>query len=411
MTTSNNKKIKNVEKSFIGPTDPAIDREAREKIITARIGLLIQASFFGNLATRLQLINADESIETAATDGRKLYYNSRFIMKLKPREVQFLLAHEILHCIYDHFGRRGSRDAQMFNVAADYAVNADLKKHNIGEFITTVPCLYDQKYVGWPAEKIYDDLLKNSVDVTDLIEKLLDEHLDHGEDDGGGAGNKPTINNNDVTEIRDNLKEAILTAQQTCNGADNLPAGIRRIIQEFTEPKINWRSLIETSIQSTIKSDYTWMRSSRKSWHLDAIMPGMVMDEMIDIFIFYDASGSITNQMLKEQIGEVKGITEQFPNFRITIGTFDTDVYNVKVYTSDNLDEITDYKIQGGGGTDFTCMYSYLKEHDIIPAQMIVFTDGYPWGSWGDPDYCDVVWVLHGTTEITPPFGTWAYYE
>jgi predicted metal-dependent peptidase len=331
-------------------------------------------------------------------------------MGLNPKEVQFLLAHEILHCIYDHFGRRDDRDRQMFNVAADYVVNADLKKHKIGEFITSVPCLYDSKYEGWSAEQVYDDLAETSDNIDELIKKLLDEHLEI-EKEGDESSKKPSIHEESINEIKESLREAMLTAHQTCHNSDHIPENVIQIIKEFTEPKINWKTLIETSLLSTIKSDFTWLRSSRKSWHLDAILPGMDRDEMIDIVVFYDASGSITDDMLKEQISEVKGITEQFPNFKITLGTFDTKVHNVQIYTSDNLDDIVDYKIHGGGGTDFKCMFDYLKNNDILPDQMIVFTDGLPWDSWGDPNYTDVVWVLHGTTEIEPPFGTWAYYD
>ena len=124
--------------NLIGPTDPKIDHQARERLVTARIGLLLRHSFFGNLATRLKLINADEWCSTAATDGLNFYYNSRFIMKLKVKEVEFLVGHEVLHVVYDHMGRRMSRDPQMWNIADDYVVNADLKRHNIGQFITTV---------------------------------------------------------------------------------------------------------------------------------------------------------------------------------------------------------------------------------------------------------------------------------
>jgi len=409
MATTKNKKLVPGQ-SLIGPTDPKVDIAARDAIIGARVALLVQASFFGNLVTRLKLINADETIETAATDGRNLYYNSRFVMGLNPKEVQFLLAHEILHCVYDHFGRRDNRDRQMFNVAADYVVNADLKKHKIGEFITSVPCLYDSKYEGWSAEQVYDDLAETSDNIDELIKKLLDEHLEIKKE-GDESSKKPSIHEESINEIKESLREAMLTAHQTCHNSDHIPENVIQIIKEFTEPKINWKTLIETSLLSTIKSDFTWLRSSRKSWHLDAILPGMDRDEMIDIVVFYDASGSITDDMLKEQISEVKGITEQFPNFKITLGTFDTKVHNVQIYTSGNLDDIVDYKIHGGGGTDFKCMFDYLKNNDILPDQMIVFTDGLPWDSWGDPNYTDVVWVLHGTTEIEPPFGTWAYYD
>jgi predicted metal-dependent peptidase len=132
------------------------------------------------LATRLKLVNADEWCPTAATDGRHFYYNSRFIDMLKPKEVEFLFGHEVLHCVYDHFGRKGDRDHQLFNIANDYCVNADLKKHRVGEFITSVPCLYDSKYEGMSSEEIYDILYENAekINISDLIDKMLDEHLD-----------------------------------------------------------------------------------------------------------------------------------------------------------------------------------------------------------------------------------------
>ena len=140
-TTTENKDASKFA-NLLGPTISSEDRDAREKLITARVGLLLKASFFGNLATRLKLVNADEWCGTAATDGRNFYYNSRFIRMLKPKEVEFLFGHEVLHCVYDHFGRRGDRNPQLYNIASDYCVNADLKKHRVGEFITSVPCLY-----------------------------------------------------------------------------------------------------------------------------------------------------------------------------------------------------------------------------------------------------------------------------
>ena len=171
--------------NLIGPMDPKLDREVREQLITARVGMLLRASFFGNLATRMKLVNADEWLTTAATDGRNFYYNSRFIKMLRPREIEFLFGHEILHCVYDHFGRRGDRDPRLFNIANDFAVNADLKKHRIGEFITSVPCLYDQKYEGMSSEEIYDDLYENAekISIEELVDRMIDEHMDGEGDD------------------------------------------------------------------------------------------------------------------------------------------------------------------------------------------------------------------------------------
>jgi len=420
--TTVNKKEANKFKDLCGPTDPKLDRDIREKLITARVGLLLRASFFGNLATRLKLVNADEWCPTAATDGRNFYYNSRFVDQLKPKEIEFLFGHEVLHCVYDHFGRRGDRDPMLFNIANDYCVNGDLKKHRVGEFITSVPCLYDSKYEGMASEEIYDILYENAekIDISDLIDKMLDEHLD-GEGTGEGTGEegdgkesgkgRPKLSAEDRQKIKDEIKEAVLAAAAASDGAGNLPAGVKRIIEDMTAPKMNWRELLRMQLESTIKSDYTWMRNSRRGWHMDAVMPGMKLDPMIDIAVSIDASGSMLDKMLKDFLAEVAGIMEQFPNYRIHVLSFDTQVYNPQQFDSENLDDITGYEIMGGGGTDFDCVFNYFKENEIEPKRHIMFTDGYPCGSWGDEQYCDTVFIMHGTKTIVPPFGQFAYYE
>jgi predicted metal-dependent peptidase len=421
--TSVNKKESDKFKDLCGPTDPKLDRDIREKLITARVGLLLRASFFGNLATRLKLVNADEWCSTAATDGRNFYYNSRFVDMLKPKEVEFLFGHEVLHCVYDHFGRRGDRDPMLFNIANDYCVNGDLKKHRVGEFITSVPCLYDHKYEGMSSEEIYDILYENAekIDIGSLIDKMLDEHLDgegndaSGEGDGdeksGKGGGRPKLSAEERQKIKDEIKEAVLAAASASDGAGNLPAGVKRIIEDMTAPKMNWRELLRMQLESTIKSDYTWMRNSRRGWHMDAVMPGMKLDPMIDIAVSIDASGSMGDQMLRDFLGEVAGIMEQFPNYRIHVLSFDTRVYNPQQFDSENLDDITGYEIAGGGGTDFDCVFQYFKENEIEPKRHIMFTDGYPNGSWGDEQYCDTVFIIHGSKTIVPPFGQYAYYE
>ena len=421
--TTANKKESDKFKDLLGPTDPKLDRDIRERLITARVGLLLRASFFGNLATRLKLVNADEWCPTAATDGRNFYYNSRFVDMLKPKEIEFLFGHEVLHCVYDHFGRRGDRDPQLFNIANDYCVNADLKKHRVGEFITSVPCLYDAKYQDMSSEEIYDILYENAekIDIGSLIDKLLDDHLDGDGQDGSGGeegedGKKngkgrPKISAEERQKIKDEIKEAVLAAAAASDGAGNLPAGVKRIIEDMTAPKMNWRELLRMQLESTIKSDYTWMRNSRRGWHMDAVMPGMKLDPMIDIAISIDASGSMLDSMLKDFLAEVAGIMEQFPNYRIHVVSFDTQIYNPQQFDSENLDDITGYEIKGGGGTDFDCVFQYFKENEIEPKRHIMFTDGYPCGSWGDEAYCDTVFIMHGTTSIVPPFGQYAYYE
>lgn len=418
-TTTADKELAKKFKNLIGPTDPRLDREIRETLVTARVGLLLKQPFFGNLATRLKLVNADDWCSTAATDGRNFYYNSRFVKMLQPKEVEFLFGHEVLHCVYDHFGRRESRDPQLWNCANDFAVNGDLIKHKVGVKITTVPCLYDPKYDGKSSEEIYDDLYENAekIDIETLLDRMLDEHLE-GENTGGdgdqeldGSGKRPRLSESERQKIRDEIKEAMIAAANACENAGNIPIGVRRMIQNITEPKMNWREMLRMQLQSVIKSDYTFNRMNRKGWHMDARLPGMRNTEAIDIAVGIDMSGSILTEQGKDFLSEIQGIMESFDSYRIHVFCFDTDVYNPVDFLSENLDSISDYELKGGGGTDFDAIFRYLKDEGIEPKRLVVFTDGYPYGSWGDANYCDTLWIIHGDKNPDPPFGTWAVYE
>ena len=407
--------------NLIGPTDTKVDNEARERLVMARIELLLKHSFFGNLATRMRLINADEWCGTAATDGRNFYYNSRFIMKLRPKEVVFLVGHEVLHVVYDHMGRRNDRDPQIWNIADDYAVNADLRTHKVGEFITTVDCLYDPKYQGKPAEEIYDDLMKNvqHISLDQLVDKMLDDHMDDDGDDADGEGEggdkegkskRPKMTDAEKEEARKEMRQAIINAAQQAE-AGTLPKGVQRLIKEMTEPVMPWRELIQTNLTSLVKNDYSFMRPSRRGWHMDAVMPAMNPGEEIDVTVMIDMSGSISTKQGQAFLSEVAGMMEMFDGFKIHVACFDTRVYNPQTFTSENLDTVDGYEITGGGGTDFDCFFDYLKQESIVPQRLIVFTDGYPCGSWGDPDYCDTTWIIHGDPNPNPPFGQYAIYD
>ena len=422
-TVKKSKSKSNKFDKLVGPTDPKIDFNARERLVSARISLLLKHSFFGNLATRLKLVNADEWCGTAATDGQLFYYNSRFIMMLKQKEVEFLVAHEVLHVVYDHMGRREQRDPKIWNIADDYAVNADLKRHKIGEFITTVPCLYEKKYDGKSAEEIYDDLLQNckTISMDELIDQLLDEHLDGEEDgdgdedgeeiDGSGKGKgRPKMSSEERERVRQEVKQAIINAAGSADPG-TLPAGVERLIKSHTNPVMPWRELIQTNLTSCIRTDYSWMRPSRRGWHLDAIMPGMTPGQEIDVVVTLDMSGSISQKQAQDFLGEIGGMMNSFDGYKVHVFCFDTEVYNPKDFHSDNMDSIDEYVPEGGGGTDFDCIFTYLREHAIDPKRLIVFTDGYPCGSWGDADYCDTTWIIHGDPNPNPPFGTYAIYD
>lgn len=418
-TTSSQKRASG---KLVEKIDPVADASAREKLITARIALLLGAPFFGNLATRLKLVNADDWLTTAATDGRNFYYNSQFVNQLSAGEVQFLFGHEVLHNVYDHIGRVGDfRDRTLFNCAADYCVNSDLIDQKIGTQIN--PCLYDKKYTGWSAEEVYDDLYKNAkkINIADLISKMLDEHMEGdgsgegddqegNQDSKGGSKGKLKLTEEEKAQLRDEIRQAVLQAAQS-SGAGNIPLGIKRLIKDLTKPVVNWRELLQQQIQSTIKDDFSWLKPSRRSWHMDAVMPGMIPGSQIDVCIAIDTSGSIGENDIKAFLSEIRGIMESYDEYKIQVWSFDTSIYNHQTFSSENMESIENYQPMGGGGTDFSANWTYMKNNNIEPKKFIMFTDGYPYGSWGDPDYCDTVFIIKGNENAEPPFGVWAIYE
>ena len=394
-----------------------------EKLTTARVGLLLKAPFFGNMATRMKLIEADEWCPTAATNGRNFYYNTEFVKKLSVKKLEFLFGHEILHCVFDHFGRVGSRDRMLSNIAQDYAVNQILVDERVGEKITEVQICYDTKYRGMAWEEIYDELYAKAekIPMEDLLKQLgdlLDEHIN---EDGSGPGKEgeggdkqgkgmPGMTKEEAQQIRDEIKEAMIQSAAAA-GAGKVPAGIQRMIKDMTEPKISWRDLVRQEIQSIIRNDYSFTRPNRKSMHSGAILPGMKEATTIDIGISIDMSGSIGQEDATVFLSEVKGIVDQYEDFKINLWCFDTAIYNHQEFTQDNSEELFEYEPEGGGGTDFEANWEFMKEQGIQPKKFIMFTDGYPCGGWGDEDYCDTIFIVKGNTEAEAPFGQTVIYE
>jgi predicted metal-dependent peptidase len=377
-----------------------------EQLTRARISLLLQQPFWGTLATRLILKDAtddeDQWCPTAATDGRYMYYNRNFISKLSKAETIFLVAHEVEHNVYDHMDRRGSRNAKRWNAAADYVINYELHEHNIGKLpdpkTSGVTACFDAKYKGMFAEEVYEKL-----DGSNYPE--FDVHMVPGD----GKGEPMTEEERRV--LGDEIRNAVMQAAKGTAG--NVPSGIKRMLKDLTDPQMDWREILNMKIQSMIKADFTWDRCSRKMQAAGIFLPATKNDFKVKAAVSIDCSGSMGDNMLRDLLTETKGIMQQFMDFELEVWCFDTKVYGYEKFTPDNIDEIDTYKISGGGGTDFMCNWKFMKERGIEPERFIMMTDGYPCGSWGDENYCDTLFLIHGDPghRLVAPFGMTAWYE
>ena len=335
--------------------------------------------------------------------------------------------------------------------------------------------LYDKKYGGMATEQVYDILYQEEQENGQKQEGGFDSHMDEGDGDGepgdcgtcGGTGIDPNddgsgddegegdggehehgdghghgagkacpdcggdgkdhsgksgripISKEEWERMPDDMKKAVMDAAKVAESAEgsagNIPGGVKRLIDEWTDSQMDWREYLNNVIQSQFKSDYTWQRQSRKSMSSGFYLPGMDNDDLVSVDIAIDTSGSMSNQMLKDILGEVRGIMEQFQDFKMRVWCFDTEAYEVHEYGMDNVDEIDEFGLQGFGGTMFECNWEMMRREEIVPDQLILCTDGYPCGTWGEEDYCETVFLVHGERakeqKLEAPFGTTVYYE
>lgn len=129
-----------------------------------------------------------QKIDTAATDGRKYYWNPEFLAKLTPDELSVVMQHEGYHVIFFHAKRGMGKMHRVWNISVDYVVNACIwndheKLHrkgslfggNIGDplpfrdllaFIDGAQelpegnfCFADKSLHGRSPESIYDEII------------------------------------------------------------------------------------------------------------------------------------------------------------------------------------------------------------------------------------------------------------
>lgn len=409
-----------------------------DKIRAARVSLLLQKPFWGQIATRLKIIETnDEWNRTMATDGKHLYFNRKFTEALSGENIQFVICHEILHCAFEHFLRLNGRKPAIWNMATDYAINWMLKRDRVGEPPGPIPevklgapgsengILLDEKYKDMTAEQIYDKLIEDKAKERNSLDTHIYVSAD-GQGNGSGSGNGdgdkvtiPSISAAEAKEIRDSIREALIEAVkgQSDRNAGSIPGEISRMVRELLEPKINWRDLLASTIQSQVKSDLSFIRPARKSWsnNCGAILPGRIPEETIKVACAIDVSGSISDSQVKDFLSEIKGIMCQYASFEVKLWSFDTRCGAYAEFTQDNQDDLEEWVPEGGGGTHIKSVFDFFTEKEIDADSIIVFTDLED-SSQNDvdpDDYPETVWIVQNpwNKDIKPPFGSYAKYE
>ena len=421
-------------------------KTVHSRLLVTRIRLLQKEPFYGTIAINLFLRSVEPDhkvIKTAAVDGKNFFYNPCFIDALDDEELVFLVAHEVMHCVLRHLTRRGKRDPKIWNYAGDYIINYILVRDKVGKF-PSVGGLYEEEYGNKTTEELYEKLVEDSQNGSgdgsgdgsgsqgggpgaggnfdDHIEvDVSDDASSNGDGDGDGDGDSNgeygsmTISESEASEMESEITSTIMQAADLGRKAGRVPAEIERLIESLIEPKMNWREIIRETAKSQVTSDYTWARPNRRFMSQGIILPSLTVDDHFDFVIGIDTSGSMSNDQLRDFLSEIYAIADSFMSFKVGIFTFDTKVYNYQEFDQDTIDDLLAYNTKGGGGTDFMCCWEFFKENDIVPETFIMLTDGMPFNSWGDEEYCETVFLIHDryavANKVKAPFGTTLYYD
>ena len=131
-----------------------------------------------------------------------------------------------------------------------------MEDENVGEMPQgDLKGLIDRKYRGWNTERIYEDVMK---DPQKQDQQTLDVHIDFENGkarvkDGNGKDLDVELkmDKDDIKKIKDDVRASVLQSAQVA-GHGKTPAQIRGVIQELTDPVIDWRELLRQQIQSTM---------------------------------------------------------------------------------------------------------------------------------------------------------------
>lgn len=351
---------------------------ALQALTKARTGLVLDHVFFGHLALRLKLVE-DKTRPTAWTDGSRIGYNPNFINSLSVGKVKTLIAHEIMHCILCHHTRKGDREHQKWNRAADYAINLILAACG---FEAIEGRLLDSQYVDMSAEAIYN--------------LLPDE-----EGDGCGCGEVRQATGEEAARAEEDWRVAVAQAAQQAKAMGKLPGNLARLVDEIVNPCLDWRVILRRFVQQTASNDYSWFPPNRRYIYQNLYLPSVRSNSLPPMVIAVDTSGSIGSAEISQFASEITAILEEYKT-SCQVLYCDADVSSVEEFSSDDLPLVL--HPSGGGGTDFVPAFNWVDEQGIIPSCLIYLTDGCC-NSYPDEPCYPVLWAKTGRGMGEAPFG------
>jgi predicted metal-dependent peptidase len=367
----------------------------------------------------------NDAVPTACTNGRDEMYGRKFVESLNDAELRFLVLHECYHKLYKHlttWAHLHDENHMLANLACDYVINIKIADDNADRF-ATMPS-HEGKAIGAIDTRFRD---MDTAQVYNILKKEM-------KDDGGGGSGKggsgsgtgiPSpgsgLDDHDwagAKELTEGEKQALArdideAIRQGALIAGKIGSGGDRTLDELLKTKVDWREVLREFISTTCAgNDYsTWRRPNRRFISSGYYMPSGISEQVGELVIAIDTSGSIGGRELAQFLGEVKGICDSVHPECVRLLYWDTEVCGDEKYVGPEVENIVrSTKPQGGGGTTVECVPEHMTAHAIKPQAVVVLTDGYLGGSWGTWTV-PVLWCIVGGNKAVADCGKTVHVE
>ncbi|MDE3023099.1 MAG: hypothetical protein KGI54_14835 [Pseudomonadota bacterium] len=338
-------------------------------------------------------VTIEDDLPTAATDGWNVIYGKKFIEKLSDPELRFLVLHEATHKAYQHtriWRHLAKLNPQKANVAMDYFVNLFLVE-TVGEDNSWLKFIEggvppEKKYHGLNVQQIYDRM----TDEESKQYSSADEHQ------------YKEMSDEEAKEMQEEIDRA-LREGESIRRSLNSSVGGNGVFGEVLAPKVDWKKALREFVDEHCagSDESTWRKPNRRYLSSGVYMPSTQSNTIESLVIGFDTSGScFGTDMMTRFVSEVAGLLEKVQPEECHVVYWDTEVRGHQIFEGGQF-TIQNLKPFGGGGTDGSVLFDYLRTEQIKPTAIIQLTDGEvgDWGRWNGP----VLWGILG--DAVAPFG------
>lgn len=369
----------------------------------------------------------EDDIPTACTNGRDVKYGRAFVDSLTDAELRGLVLHEDeghkLHRHLEIWRWMYDIDPHLANCACDYVINIKIVDDNKDDGFAQLPDggLVDERFRGMDSAQVFN-ILRKEQDEQAQDSQDNESEGDGEQSEGGTTGSNnaavgqgtgfdehdwegaQSLSDEDKRELARDIDEAI---RQGAMAAGKMGGTGNRDLDELLQPQVDWREVLREFIQNTCAgNDYsTYARPNRRLMSQGIIMPSGISEQVGELVIAIDTSGSIGQRELTAFLSEVKGVCDTVKPDKLRLLYWGSSVVGDEAYDMRELDNLVkSTKPMGGGGTDVNCVTQYMTDEGIKPQACIVLTDGYLYSGWGDWT-CPILWAILDNKGAVPDEG------